>query len=242
MAVHLVTGGNGFLGSAIARKLLEKKEKVRLLDVIDDPQRPAQTEFYKISVLDREGLREAIEGVDYIHHNAALVPLTKSGKMYQRVNEEGTKNVLEIAEEFEVKHISHMSSSAIFGKLKEEEFPITEQTQPRPSDSYGRSKYNGEKLVISKIENKTFNAKNEQISYSIIRPRTILGTGRLGIFQILFEWISEGRNIYIIGDGSNLFQLAHVDDLVTASINSALYRKTEFLILEQTAIEPQEKI
>jgi nucleoside-diphosphate-sugar epimerase len=60
-----------------------------------------------------------------------------------------------------------------------------------------------------------------------IHRRTIIGgESRLGIFQILFEWISEGRNIYVIGDGTNLFQFVHVDDLIDASIKAAFSDKT----------------
>jgi nucleoside-diphosphate-sugar epimerase len=50
----------------------------------------------------------------------------------------------------------------------------------------------------------------------LVRPRTILGLGRLGIFQVLFEWISEGRNVYVIGDGNELFQFVHAQDLMDA--------------------------
>ena len=61
-----------------------------------------------------------------------------------------------------------------------------------------------------------------------MRPRTIIGTERLVIFEILFEWIKEGRAIYIIGDGSKLFQFVHIDDLIEVSIRSALMRKKGF--------------
>lgn len=57
---------------------------------------------------------------------------------------------------------------------------------------------------------------NSSVQYSIIRPRTILGEGRMGIFQILFDWISQNRNIYTIGDGQNLFQFVHAKDLISA--------------------------
>lgn len=55
-----------------------------------------------------------------------------------------------------------------------------------------------------------------QLPVIVIRPRTILGEGRLGIFQILFQWIQEQRRIYVIGDGRQLFQFVHAHDLMDA--------------------------
>jgi len=101
----------------------------------------------------------------------------------------------------------HMSSSAIFGGPKE--FPITETTPLRPAEIYGRAKLAGEEAVSAVCEQ----AKMRLI---VIRPRTILGEGRLGIFQILFEWIREGRNVYVIGTGENRFQFVHAHDLMDA--------------------------
>ena len=146
--------------------------------------------------------------------------MNKAGQMYKKVNVEGTKNVVTEALKSKIKHISHISSSAIFGSIEEKDCPITDNTIPHPLDIYGKSKYEAEKVLLNLLKD------NKQMTYSIIRPRTIIGKERLGIFQILFEWISEGVNIYTIGDGLNLFQFAHIDDLVNVSVESALQRKS----------------
>lgn len=83
---HLVTGGSGFLGSLIAKELLAKGEHVRIADVWDDPKRPEGLEFVHCDVRDRDSVRAAMRGVDIIHHNAAMVPLTKSSKGFEEVN------------------------------------------------------------------------------------------------------------------------------------------------------------
>ena len=216
MATHLITGGNGYLGAFIARRLIEMGEVVRVVDVVDDPQRDERSEFLKIDILDRESLDRAMEGVDFVHHNAALVPLKKAGDRFRRVNVEGTRNVIEIALKHKIKHFSHMSSSAVFGNVSIKDCPIKgDPDHLYPIEIYGKSKKDGEDIVKSFMH-------TSEMSCSIIRPRTIIGTERLGIFQILFEWISEGRNIWIIGDGNNLFQFAHIDDLVDVSIETAL--------------------
>ncbi len=221
MAKHLITGGNGFVGSFIAKRLLAMGEEVVVIDTVADSGIDSRIKFFQGDILNKQNIEKAMEGVDYVHHNAALVPLRKAGDFFRRVNVEGTQNVLDVAKKFGVKHFSHMSSSAVFGNVTEESCPIGENPPHlKPIEIYGQSKYDGEKIIINEIES------NSDITCSVIRPRTIIGTERLGIFQILFEWISEGRNIYIIGDGSNKFQFAHIDDLVTVSINSAMQGKS----------------
>jgi nucleoside-diphosphate-sugar epimerase len=74
---------------------------------------------------------------------------------------------------------------------------------------YGRAKLAGE-LAVKDI------CARAQLPLIVIRPRTILGEGRLGIFQILFQWIQEQRRIYVIGDGNQLFQFVHAHDLMDA--------------------------
>ena len=79
-------------------------------------------------------------------------------------------------------------------------------------EEYGKAKYLAEKLCNEYAK--------EKLSISIIRPRTILGHGRLGIFQILFEWIYNGSNIPVMGNGDNVYQFVHADDLADACITS----------------------
>ena len=106
----------------------------------------------------------------------------------------------------------HMSSSAVFGSPTE--MPITNETPLRPIEIYGRAKLAAEELVKQ--------AGREGMPVSVTRPRTIVGPGRLGIFEILFDWIRDGANIYIIGPGTYPFQFINVDDLSEVSILSAL--------------------
>ena len=210
--MHLVTGGSGFLGSNIARRLIERGEKVRVLDVWKADDLPSAVEFINANINDKKAVKEAMRGIQYVHHNVALVPLSKAGNDYWKVNVEGTKIALDEAINANVKMFCHMSSSAIFGSPSV--MPITNDTSRLPIEIYGRAKKAGEDLVFQAMQN-GFNA-------SIVRPRTIIGTGRLGIFEILFDWIRDGANIYIIGKGDQPFQFAHVNDISDASINSCL--------------------
>src|SRR5438552_15795191 len=204
---HLVTGGSGFLGNLIARRLLARGERVKVLDLWEDPIRPKEIEFIRCDIRDREGVKSALRDVTIVHHNAALVPLTKSGPQFWQVNVEGSRIAAEEAARVGVEAFVHMSSSAIFGVPQS--CPITEATPLRPAEIYGRAKLAGEQAVREVC------ARGGP-RLIVIRPRTILGEGRLGIFQILFEWIRDGHNVYVIGRGDGLFQFVHAHDLMDA--------------------------
>jgi len=202
---HLITGGSGFVGNLVARRLLERGEHVRVLDIWEDPSRPSEIEFVDCSVLDRDGVARAMRDVDVVHHNAALVAQTDAGRHYWEVNVDGSRIVAEEAARAGVQALIHTSSTAVYGIPPEG--PITAETIPTPVEPYGRSKLAGEQ-VVDKI------CEENGIPLITIRPRATLGGGRLGIFQILFEWIRENRNVYVIGSGNIRFQFIHAHDLM----------------------------
>ncbi|HWP65414.1 MAG TPA: NAD-dependent epimerase/dehydratase family protein [Candidatus Limnocylindria bacterium] len=202
---HLVTGGCGFLGHLIARRLLERGERVRVLDVWRDRTMSPDIEFVECDIRDRAGVARAMAGIDVVHHNVALVPLTKSGGRFWEVNVEGARIAAEAAVAAGVQGFVHMSSSAVYGLPAEH--PITMHTPTRPVEIYGRAKLAGEQAVRQVCE-------PAGLPLVVIRPRTLLGEGRLGIFQILFEWIEAGRAVYVIGSGDVPFQFLHAHDMM----------------------------
>jgi nucleoside-diphosphate-sugar epimerase len=202
---HLITGGSGFVGNLVSRRLHDRGEQVRILDIWEDPSRPKDIEYVECSVLDRNGVARAMQGVDIVHHNAALVAQTNAGKKYWEVNAEGARIVAEEAAKAGVRWFIHTSSTSVFGIPNEE--PITHHTPTKPVEPYGRSKLAGEH-VVDEI------CHRHNIPLITIRPRATLGAGRLGIFQILFQWIKENRNVYVIGNGNIKFQFIHAYDLM----------------------------
>ncbi len=118
-------------------------------------------------------------------------------------------NLLKSALAGGVRKVIYISSSAVFGAPKTN--PVTELTPPAPAEAYGRAKLAGENLCAQFAK--------QGLDISVIRPRTIMGgTARLGIFQILFEWIRTGYNVPVLGGGDNLYQFVHADDLADACI------------------------
>lgn len=208
--MDLVTGGCGYLGLALVRKLVERGHRVRVLDLAEADDIPAGVEFIKADICDRKAVAKSLEGVETVYHTVARVPLTKSHRNFWEVNVGGTRVAVEESLRKGVRAFVHTSSSAIFGAPRQ--FPILPDTPPSPVEAYGTAKLAAEREVEKGIRN--------GLCASMIRPRTIIGRERLGIFGILFDWIERGKRVWIIGSGDNLFQFIHFDDLVDVMIRA----------------------
>lgn len=204
----LVTGGSGYFGHLLVEKLRAAGERVGVFDLLDSTERSPEVELHQGDIRDLAAIRAACEGVEVIYHNIAQVPLAKDRKLFWAVNRDGTSNLLKAARMAGVRKVVYTSSSAVFGVP--EHNPVLPDTAPTPMEAYGRAKYEGERLCLEAAE--------QGLEVAVIRPRTILGHGRLGIFQILFEWIREGRNVPVLGSGDNRYQFVHADDLADACI------------------------
>jgi nucleoside-diphosphate-sugar epimerase len=207
----LVTGGNGYFGSLLADRLLAAGNHVRVLDVAADGCRRADLDLVVADIRDAAAVRRAVDGVDVVFHNVAQVPLAKDPALLRSVNVEGTQVLLDACRDAGIAKIVHTSSSAVFGIP--EHNPVMPDTIPRPQEPYGAAKLAAEWACLR--------AASTGLDVTIVRPRTILGHGRLGIFGILFDWIADGADPFVLGDGSNRYQFVHADDLAALCIAAA---------------------
>lgn len=203
---YLITGGSGYFGITLRDHLLEAAQDVRIFDLNDSDDRPNAVEFVRGDIRDYDTVARACRGTEVIFHCVAQVPLAKDRDLFESVNIGGTENLLRAARATGIRKVIYISSSAVFGVPKRN--PVTEETEPTPGEAYGRAKYTGEKRCAAFVQ--------QGLDVTIIRPRTIMGHGRLGIFQILFEWIREGANVPVLGGGRNIYQFVHADDLAAA--------------------------
>lgn len=217
MIRSLVTGGSGYFGDLLTRKLLARGYSVRIFDINLPTDTSPGTEVIQADIRDADAVLSACEGIDIVFHNAAEVDLTKTKESFWSVNCDGTKNLLESCARRAVKKVIYTSSSAVYGIPKSN--PVTEETVPTPVEEYGRAKLAGETLCREYAR--------KDLDVSIVRPCTIMGHGRLGIFQILFEWIYQGKNIPVLNDGKNTYQFVHADDLAEACIQASALKSAD---------------
>src|SRR5918997_1687544 len=209
MRTVLITGGSGYFGTLLAASALARGDRVRTFD-INPPTGNADVEFVQGDVRDPDAVAGACQGVDVVLHNVAQVPLAKDRALFDSVNVGGTANLLVAARNAGVAKVVHTSSSAVFGIP--ESNPVTEETPPRPLEAYGRAKLRAEALCRE--------AAAGGLDVTVVRPRTILGHGRLGIMAILFEFVAEGAPVYVLGAGDNRYQFVHADDLADACLRA----------------------
>jgi nucleoside-diphosphate-sugar epimerase len=208
--VWAISGGAGFLGLHLARRLLADGRQVRTLDVVplDDAELERSVEELRGDIRDADRVRELVAGADVVVHAAAALPIQASRDSIRSVNVGGTENVLQAARDAGVRRVVFISSTAVYGVP--EKHPIEEDDPLVGVGWYGESKIDAEALCrVAAVET------------TIIRPKTFIGPERLGVFEILFDWIREGRRIYILGKGHNRYQLLGVEDLVDAIVRAA---------------------
>lgn len=203
-----ITGGAGFFGRTLAEHCATFGWEVTVYDRVppDPPFASSKIRFVKGDILDAVPLRQALEGHEVVVHNAAVLPVARAGRDYFRVNVEGTRRVLEGTQALGLRKVLFISSSAVFGIPHQ--VPITEETPLTPLGRYGHSKAEAERVCGE--------YKKRGLDITILRPRTLVGPGRLGIFSLLFDRIRTGRRVPLLGRGDNRFQLLSSRDLAMA--------------------------
>ena len=213
----LVTGGTGFLGYHLSAALGEAGYEVRMLDVNPPAwELQAGQRFIQADVRDAATMREAAAGCEVVVDNAALVPVTRSTpEEFRDVNVRGCKTTLDAARA-EGAYVVHVSSSAIYGKP--ERMPVTEDTPIGPFEPYGQSKAEAEHLVHRE--------RATGLAVSSLRSRALLGRGRLGLFELVFSRIRQGKRVPMFGRGDNTLQMCDARDFAAAALAAIERRAT----------------
>ena len=215
----LVTGGSGFVGSHLVKRLVDMGSNVTIIDIEEpDSSIKNDVEFFNIDIRNPEKLNNVCKGIDHVFHTVSLVPISKADKQFESVNAGGTKNIVEASKNQNVESVVHLSSTSVY-KIPERGDIIDENYPLEPVASYGRSKFLAEKICLEYMK--------KDVPISIIRPKTILGPNRLGIYSILFDWIKNNKPIFIFGDGQNKYSYIGITDLIDATILSATKGKGE---------------
>jgi dihydroflavonol-4-reductase len=209
----LVTGANGFVGSHLVEGLLGKGYQVKCLVRKTSNLRwlsGLDIEYAYADIAKKSSLKSVVKDVDLIFHVAGLTK-AKSREAYFKANAEGTKNLVEacLEENPKVKRLVYISSQAAVGPGDDEQ-PLNELALCRPITHYGKSKLEGERIVLKHAS---------QLPVTVIRPPAVYGprdSDMLGFFKVA----NKGFRISF-GGGESFLSLCYIKDLIDGIILAA---------------------
>jgi nucleoside-diphosphate-sugar epimerase len=204
---YLVTGGAGFLGINLIRFLVEKGHEVTSLDIMDFDYEDMKDKIRIVTgdVRDQKAVEKSLEDVDIVVHGAAALPLYLKEDIYS-TDIGGTEMVLSESFKKGIERVIFISSTAVYGIP--DHHPLVEEDELIGVGPYGEAKIEAEK-VCEKYRKKG-------MCVPVIRPKSFIGPERLGVFALLYDWASSGKNFPMIGSGKNRYQLLDVEDLCEA--------------------------
>lgn len=203
----LVTGGAGFTGGHLCKRLIAEGYRVRAL--VRDNSDCSSLEKLSVDCVmgdlrDRSSLSKAVQDVDKVYHIAALFrPENVTRQDFWDANVMGTQNLLEAATQANVKRFIHCSTIGVHGDIKHP--PATEETEYGPGDDYQDSKTEGEKIALKYMS-------EGRMPIVVFRPGGIFGPGDRRFLK-LFRGLKKGQ-FFMLGDGEVLYQLIYIDDLI----------------------------
>lgn len=206
----LVTGGTGFTGKALVKRLLDESHQVVALDYKEGLKtqelKDWGAEVLIGSVTDKSIVKKCMQGVEIVHHLAAAFrELDVPNAYYDEVNVNGTRNVLEAALDAGVKKFIYCSTCGIHGNIDHP--PAGEEAPIQPADYYQRTKYEAEPVV-----NEYF-AKG--LKTVILRPAAIYGPGDPERFFMIFKRVAKG-SFPMFGNGRTYYHPLYIDNLIDA--------------------------
>ena len=220
--MYIVTGGAGFIGSYIVKKLVARGDSVTVIDNLNTGKEKNlesvrnKIVFLKDSVLNMSLLEKETRNVDGIFHQAALASVQDSFSKrdeYYDVNVKGTENILKLAKKNNFK-VVYASSSSVYGNP--EQIPIKESDAKNPINPYAETKLKKEELAI----------KYSEMGVKVIGLRyfNVFGKGQskeyAGVLKLFLERIRDKLPPKVNGDGTQFRDFVYVEDVVNANILS----------------------
>lgn len=223
----LVTGGAGFIGSNLVEYLLGRGFKVRVFDDLSTGKLEnisdfmSDVEFVEGDISERETVKEVVEGIDYVFHQAALPSVPRSIEdphTTNRVNVEGTLNLLLAARDAGVKRFIYASSS-VYGNT--ETLPKFEDMPVSPASPYALSKYAGERYC--QIFYDIYGLETVCLRYfNVFGPRQDPTSQYAAVIPKFINQIVNGGPITIYGDGTQSRDFTYVLNVVVANYKAAI--------------------
>ncbi len=224
MALYLITGIGGFIGSSLARALLAKNEQVRGIDNFATGKREnlqeilPQIDFREADILDLDAMHKACAGIDYVLHQAAIPSVPKSvldpiGS--NRANVDGTVNVLVAARDAKVKRVVYAASSSAYGDTPT--LPKHEAMTPDPISPYAVAKLASERYMISFF--RCYGLETVSLRYfNIFGPYQDPSSQYSGVLAKFITQMLRGEQPSIYGDGQQSRDFTYIENAVEANL------------------------
>lgn len=209
----VITGGGGFLGKEIVKQLLAEGHSVTSVARSDYPElRQMGASTVRGDLVDREVMMSALDGADALIHTAAMVGMWGKHEEFVRVNVEGTKNLLDVAEKQGVSRFVFTSSPSVTFDGGDAENEGQDTPYPREfMASYPETKAKAEQLVLA--------ANKEGFATTSLRPHLIWGPGDPHLIPRLIERARQGK-LKIVGEGKNVVDITYVSNAAQAHLNA----------------------
>ncbi len=221
---YLVTGGAGFIGSAIVQELVKRGETVRVLDNLSTGHDKnladvaGAIEFIKGDIGDAETVRAAMEGVDYVLHQAALPSVPRSiadPLAAHRANADGTLYVLWAAHQAKVRRVIYAASSSAYGDTRT--LPKHEGMPPNPLSPYAVSKLVGE--YYCRVFTQVYGLETVSLRYfNVFGPRQDPSSPYSGVLSRFIIALLQDEQPTVYGDGEQSRDFTYVSDVVEANL------------------------
>jgi UDP-glucose 4-epimerase len=221
---YVVTGGAGFIGSNTVDELVRRGESVVVLDDLSAGKEENLAEirnkisFIKGSINDLEAVRRAMHEADYVLHFAARTSVPRSVKdplETNRINIEGTVNVLVAARDAKVKRVVFAASSSAYGETPT--LPKVETMRPEPISPYGITKYVGE--LYAQVFGKVYGLQNVCLRYfNVFGPRQDPSSQYSGVLSKFCTAFLEKNEPVVYGDGEQTRDFTYIDNVVRANL------------------------
>src|SRR5579864_759634 len=223
---YLVTGGAGFIGSNIVDELLRRGHEVVVLDDLsagkeENLARVRQKIDFRVgSITDLATVQSACKGADYVIHLAARTSVPRSVKdplESNRVNIDGTLNVLVAARDAKVRRIVYAASSSAYGETPA--LPKIETMQPAPISPYGVTKYVGE--LYAQVFGRVYGLENVCVRYfNVFGPRQDPTSQYSGVLARFMLAVLQGQQPIVYGDGEQSRDFTYIDNVVDETLRA----------------------
>lgn len=224
MSKYLVTGGAGFIGSNIVERLVGDGEEVRVLDNLCTGKKEHlepfmdKIEFQEGEIRSEEDVKKALEGIEYVIHQAALRSVAKSVEapvITNDVNVNGTMNVLMCAKQAGIKRLVYASSSSAYGDC--DIYPQKEILAPNPISPYAVSKLAGE--YYCRMFSKTMGLETVSLRYfNVFGPRQNPESKYSAVIPAFIDMLVKDKPCTIDGDGTQSRDFTYVANVVDANL------------------------